>query len=123
MTVFAVVIGVLTGIISGFGIGGGSLLVLYLTLFTQASQYTAGGINLLYFIGCAPAALVGHLRNKMVDFKTALWCILSGIATAIPVSLLADGLDTDLLRRLFGILLLYVGIREWRMGGKSATTK
>ncbi|MBQ8683266.1 MAG: TSUP family transporter [Clostridia bacterium] len=110
----AVLVGIATGIISGFGIGGGSLLVLYLTAFAGVSQYTAGGINLLYFIGCAPAALIGHIRNRAIDWKSALWCAGAGVLVAIPVSLLAADLDTNLLRRLFGIGLLYIGIKELR---------
>ena len=109
-------IGIVTGIISGFGIGGGSLLVLYMTAILGVSQYTAGGINLLYFIGCAPAALIGHFRQRLIELHTALWCMIGGIATAIPTSLLAGDMDTDLLRRLFGVVLIYVAIREWRSG-------
>lgn len=110
----AVCVGIATGIISGFGIGGGSILVLYLTAVLDVSPYTAGGINLLYFIGCAPAALIGHWRQKNVDIRSAIWCTLGGLATAIPVSLAADQLDTDWLRRIFGILLICISIREWR---------
>ncbi len=109
-----ILVGVATGIISGFGIGGGSLLVLYLTAFAGVSQYTAGGVNLLYFIGCAPAALPGHIRNRAIEWKAVLWCGIAGVATAIPTSLLAAGLDTDLLRRLFGVVLLYIGVKELR---------
>ncbi len=112
MTVIHFLIGLATGIISGFGIGGGSLLVLYLTAFAGVAQQEAGGINLLYFIGCAPAALVGHIRHKAVDWKAVLWCVVAGVATVIPTALLTAGMDTDLLRRLFGGLLLYVGVRE-----------
>ena len=106
------IIGLATGIISGFGIGGGSLLVLYLTAFAGVAQQEAGGINLLYFIGCAPAALIGHIRHKAVEWKATLWCVVAGMVAVIPTSLLADGIDTHLLRRLFGGVLLYVGIRE-----------
>ena len=112
--IFALIIGTLTGIISGFGIGGGSLLVLYLTVFASVAQYTAGGINLLYFIGCAPAALLGHIRQKNIEWHAVLWCSLSGIVVVIPSALLAAGMNTDLLRRLFGILLLYIGVKELR---------
>lgn len=105
-------IGIATGIISGFGIGGGSLLVLYLTVFAGVSQYTAGGINLLYFIGCAPAALIGHIRQKNIVWKAVLWCSLAGVAVAIPVSFLAATINTALLHRLFGIVLLYIGVKE-----------
>lgn len=112
VTVVHFIIGAATGIISGFGIGGGSLLVLYLTTITGMPQYAAGGINLLYFIGCAPTALIGHIKNKLVVWRTAVWCALSGIFIAIPVALLADDFDGGWLRRLFGILLLYIGFKE-----------
>lgn len=108
----------MTGILSGFGIGGGSLLVLYLTAIADVPQYLAGGINLLYFIGCAPIALIGHIRRKLVQWKTALWCAAAGVAVAIPTSLLTNDLNSDWLRRLFGILLMYIGVKELRAGKK-----
>lgn len=114
MNWLALIIGTLTGIISGFGIGGGSLLVLYLTAFAGMAQYTAGGINLLYFIGCAPAALIGHIRQKTVIWQAVVWCGVAGAVAAIPTSLIASGIDTDLLRRLFGVVLLYIGVKELR---------
>ena len=119
MRILDIVIGIATGIISGFGIGGGSLLVLYLTAVTDISQYTAGGINLIYFISCAPIALIGHAKNKMVEWRTVLWCAAAGIIVAILTSLLADNLNSDWLRRLFGLMLVYIGIKELRMGKKT----
>ena len=91
---FSLLIGVATGVISGFGIGGGSLLVLYLTAFAGVAQHTAGGMNLLYFIGCAPASLIGHIRQRNIDVRIALLCGAAGIAAAIPAALLAARLDT-----------------------------
>ncbi len=118
MMVIAFIIGVLTGIISGFGIGGGSLLVLYLTAVMGTQQYQAGGINLLYFIGCAPTALVGHFKNKLIEIKTAIWCVIGGVGVAIPTALLTGKIETHLLRRMFGILVIYVAVREWRYSNK-----
>ena len=118
MMILNFIIGVATGIIRGFGIGGGSLLVLYLTAVNGMAQYTAGGINLLYFIGCAPAALIGHIKSKLVKWRVVLWCALAGVAVAIPASLLVRNFNSDWLRRLFGLMLLYVGIRELRAGKK-----
>ena len=112
MNMWDVVIGVATGIISGFGIGGGSLLVLYLTAILGVAQSEARGINLLYFAACAPTALVGHIKNRYVQWRAMAYCTIAGISTAIPVSLLANNINNDWLRRLFGILLLYVGIKE-----------
>ena len=118
MNIINFFIGIITGVISGFGIGGGSLLVLYLTAVMGIAQNTAGGINLLYFIGCAPIALLGHTKNKLVEWKTVLWCTITGITTAIITSLLTVNMDSDLLRRLFGLLLLYIAIKEWRTSNR-----
>ena len=116
MTILHVFIGLATGILSGFGIGGGSLLVLYLTVFVGVAQQQAGGVNLLYFIGCAPAALIGHIRHKAVEWKAVVWCVIAGVAAAIPTTLLTTEMDTILLRRLFGGLLIFVALREWKAG-------
>ncbi len=112
MTVVAILVGLITGIISGFGIGGGSLLILYLTAVMGTEQYAASGINLLYFLFCAPAALISHIRHKRVEGQAVLWCALAGIVTSAAAAFFASLIDTQLLRRLFGILLLYIGVRE-----------
>ena len=110
--VIAAVVGILTGIISGFGIGGGSLLILYLTAVAGIDQYSAGGINLLYFLCCAPAALISHIRHRRVEWQAVLWCSLAGAITSAVAAYFASGINTDWLRRLFGVVLLYIGIRE-----------
>ncbi len=106
------VIGLATGVLSGFGIGGGSLLILYLTIFAGTPQFAAAGINLMYFLFCAPSALISHCKNKMIEWKTALICICAGIPSSIAASLLAAYIDVNLLRRIFGVFLLCIGIKE-----------
>lgn len=105
-------VGLATGVLSGFGIGGGSLLILWLTGVVGIPQFAAGGINLLYFICCAPAALVSHIKNKLIVKRAAIWCTVAGIPTSIAAAFLAAWVDTNWLRRGFGVLLLYIGIRE-----------
>lgn len=107
-----VLIGFLTGIVSGFGVGGGSLLVLYLTVFGGVDQYTAGGVNLFYFTGCAPAALVSHIRNKRIVWRAVWLCLVTGIPLSVLAALLSSHLDVSLLRKGFGFVLLYIGIKE-----------
>ena len=108
----AAVAGLLTGVLSGFGVGGGSLLLLYLTLCAGLGQYEAGGINLLYFLACAPAALYAHVKNGLVDRRAVIWCAAAGVPTSAAAAVFAAGLDTDWLRRAFGVFLLYVGAKE-----------
>ncbi len=107
-----VIVGFLTGIISGFGVGGGSLLVLYLTMFGGVDQYTAGGVNLLYFTGCAPAALVSHIRNKRIVWRAVWLCLLAGIPLSVLAAIFSSHLEVSLLRKGFGLVLLYIGIKE-----------
>lgn len=113
-TFIAVAVGLMTGIISGFGIGGGSLLIVYLTTFAAVNQYQAGGINLLYFLCCAPTALIFHIRHRRVEWKAVLWCTLTGVLVSAVAAFVAGEFSVDLLRRLFGLLLLYIGVRELR---------
>ena len=108
----ALVIGLLTGILSGFGIGGGTILMIYLTAFAAFPQKVAQGVNLLYFIPTAIAALILHSKHHQLEWKAVLPAALCGCATAAGFSLLAMGMDLQLLRRLFGIFLLFTGISE-----------
>ena len=94
----AFVVGLLTGVLSGCGIGGGSLLLLWLTLVQDMPQFTAGGINLLYFLACAPAALVSHLKNRLIDRGAVKFCVPFGAMTSLLASFAAAGTDTSLLR-------------------------
>lgn len=105
-------VGLATGVLSGCGVGGGSLLMLYLTLLGGMGQYQAAGINLVYFLACAPAALVGHAKNGLVDRRAALWCALAGLPASALAALVAARLDVGLLRRAFGVFLLVIGAKE-----------
>lgn len=110
--------GAAAGLLSGLGVGGGSLLLLFLTGYAGMSQQQAQGINLLYFIPSAAAALVSHIKNRCVVPQALLPAILSGGVCTILSAALAVRLDTELLHRCFGAFLLAVGTRELlRKGG------
>ena len=118
---WALLAGTAAGVLSGFGVGGGTLLLLHLTTFAGVEQHLAQGINLLYFLPAAAAALPSHIKNGYVDRSAALPAILTGLATAGLCAWAASGLDTGLLRRCFGGFLLVVGLRElFRKGSPTA---
>ena len=117
---FALVIGLLTGILSGFGIGGGTILMIYLTAFAAFPQKIAQGINLLYFIPTAAAALILHSKHHQLKWSAVLPAALCGCATAAGFSFLAMGMNLTLLRRLFGVFLLFTGISELKKKPKNA---
>lgn len=104
--------GTATGILSAFGIGGGSLLLIYLTAFAGVPQHQAQGINLLYFLPAAAAALPSHRKNGLLDKQTILPAVIAGLAAAALTAWVSNGLDTHLLQKLFGLFLLCIGLRE-----------
>lgn len=104
--------GLLTGILSGFGVGGGTLLLIYMTVFAGLDQDLAQGINLLYFLPAALTALPHHRRNGYLKPAAAKPAILGGIIATALASWLATGLDVALLRKCFGVFLLGVGLHE-----------
>lgn len=105
-------VGTATGILSAFGIGGGSLLLIYLTAFASLDQHQAQGINLLYFLPAAAAALPAHHKNGLLEKKTIFPAVLAGLAAAGLAALISTRLDTGLLRKLFGLFLLYIGLTQ-----------
>ena len=104
--------GAVTGVLSGFGVGGGTLLLIYMTAFAGVEQHLAQGINLLYFLPTAATALPAHIKNGYVDKKTAMPAILAGLAGTAAAAWVATTLDVHLLRRFFGAFLIYIGVRE-----------
>ena len=114
MTALAVLAGALCGILSGFGIGGGSLLMIYLTALQHVPQQTAQAINLLFFLPTAAASLIFHIRGKQVAWQAAVPAALCGIVTAALGAWLAAVLEPQLLRKIFGGFLLVVGVSELR---------
>ena len=101
-----------TGVLSGWGIGGGSLLMVYLTAVKNIPQLTAAGINLLYFLPAAAGSLFWHVKNKKVD-GDAFWpAVAAGLIGGGVCAWLAHSTDTGLVRKLFGVLLCYIGVSE-----------
>ena len=108
----AALAGALTGILSGFGVGGGTLLLIYMTAFAGLPQHLAQGINLLYFLPTAATALPSHQKNGFIQWSTAVPAILSGLASTALSAWLATALDVALLRKCFGVFLIYIGLQE-----------
>lgn len=107
-----VAVGILLGFLSGLGIGGGSLLLLWLTLVVGMDPFTARVSNLLFFL---PAALVSccfRWKNGTLELRRILPAIFTGCLGAAFGTWIAGILDTRILQKGFGLLLMVTGIRE-----------
>lgn len=105
-------IGLVSGIVSGMGIGGGAILIPALVIFIKPEQHIAQSVNLLFFIPTAVAALIIHIKNKHIDFKMAFPIIITGLFGAYLGSRFAVSLPGNILRKCFGIFLLLMGFYE-----------
>ncbi len=104
-----IIIGIAGGLLGGMGMGGGTLLIPFLTLFTGTEQHLAQSINLLAFIPMSLFALIIHIKNKLVDFKY-LWLIsLPAVAAGIAASFLTKIVNGKALSKYFGIFLMVLG--------------
>lgn len=102
----------LTGIFASMGLGGGMVLIVYLTVFPGFSQLLAQGINLVFFIPIAIISLVLHTKNKLVEWKKAVPAVLWGTAAVIISAWLANRIEQSLLSKAFGIFLILMGLKE-----------
>ena len=108
----ALLAGAAAGVLSGFGVGGGTLLLIYMTAFAGVDQHLAQGINLLYFLPTAATALPAHFKNGFVDKKTGGPALLAGLAGTAAGGWAGPALDVGPLRPGFGGFLIVIGLRE-----------
>lgn len=108
----AILAGLVLGFLAGLGIGGGSLLMLWLTLVLDMSYPSARAINLLFFLAAAGGVSLFRLKKGNLNIKSALPAIISGCILAALSAWIGKNLELNWIRKCFGILLLITGVRE-----------
>lgn len=106
------IIGLTAGIISGMGIGGGTILIPALDIFFNIEQQIAQSINLIYFIPTAICAVIIHIKNKNIEKKFFWKIIFTAIVGSFLGSLIAIKIKATVLKKIFGLFLLVIGIIE-----------
>lgn len=104
--------GILSGSVSGLGMGGGTILILILSNFLNVEHHIAQATNLVFFIPTAISATIINFRQKLIDIKLGLFIILSGSIGAIIGSEIAVNLNSNNLKKYFGIFLLLISANE-----------
>lgn len=118
-----IVIGFLTGVLASMGLGGGFILVVWLTLFMNVEQRAAQGVNLLFFLPIALISLVIHVKNGLVNKELVKKLALGGVAGAVIGTFAAQHMGNDFLRMLFALFLLGFGLRELCSGSTISERK
>ena len=100
------------GVFSSMGMGGGGIMIIYFGLFTSIPQVTAQGINVLFFIPIAALSVIIYHIKGLIDWNTALPFAALGIISSFAGSYLANVIDGKLLSKIFGVLILIMGVRQ-----------
>ncbi len=112
MTLPMIISSFFSGILGSMGLGGGTVLVVYLTYFRHISQLKAQGINLVCFIPIAIFSIIVYSRQKLTDKKVIFPLIIYGISGAATGYLLLGMLPEGMLGRLFGGFLIALSVKE-----------
>ena len=110
--ILASVVGFASGILASMGMGGGFVLVVYLAIFSNLVQKGAQGINLLFFIPITVLAVYMHIKNKLIDIKTAVICSVIGIPAVVAGFYLAQSIDNSWLRKGFAVFIIIAGLKD-----------
>lgn len=104
--------GLLAGIAGAMGLGGGSVLLIYLTVFAGVEQLQAQGLNLWFFLPTAAIAVAIYAKRGIIRWKSILPMMVAGIVMTLLASLLLQHISPDWIRKIFGGLLLVYGLLQ-----------
>ena len=107
-----IIAGFLAGVFGAMGLGGGSVLMLYLTVICGEEQLKAQGINLMFFIPIALLAVIIFIIKKQISYKRLLPIIIGGVFGVVGGWYLSGVLGSRFISKIFGIFLLFLGMKE-----------
>lgn len=107
-----ILIGILSGIVTSMGMGGGTILILLLTIFFNSDQKSAQGFNLLFFIPTAIMSIIIYIKQKQIKIKLASIIAFFGIIGAILGWWISSKIQTETLKKFFAIFLIIIAIYE-----------
>lgn len=109
-----IIVGAGLGMLSGLGVGGGSLLLLWLTMVAGLPHEEARVMNLMFFLPCALAATLFRWKTARPDLKIMGFAVIAALAGAVWGNVLGPGLDREILKKAFGAMFVISGVRELR---------
>ncbi len=109
---FIVVLGFGAGILTGImGVGGGVVMVPMMVLLLGVSQHLAQGISMLVIIPTVMVAILKLRNSNLFEYRTALLLAAGSIVGSLLSSNVVQLIDGVILKRIFGVLVVYSSIR------------
>lgn len=107
-----VIFGIISGIVTGLGMGGGTILILLLSLFMNLEQHIAQATNLVFFVPTALSAIIINAKQKNIDYKLAGIVIVFGIIGAVIGAIISESISSYNLRKYFAIFIMIIAFYE-----------
>lgn len=107
-----IIIGLASGIIGGLGMGGGTVLILLLSMISNIEQHIAQGTNVIFFVPTAIAAIFIFIKNKNIKFKVGIPICLWGLLGAFIGASISSKMEVGILRKCFGVFLIIIAIYQ-----------
>lgn len=107
-----ILMGIIAGVVSGLGMGGGTILILLLSMFLSIEQHIAQSTNVIFFVPTALAAIFIFVKNKKINYKVGVTICIGGILGSILGASFAINMNVGTLKKYFGIFLIIIGIYQ-----------
>lgn len=107
--VWFLLIAVVSGVLAGMGMGGGTLLIPALTIIMDVEQEIAQSVNLLAFVPCAVICIIIYSKNKLIDFKVGISAVVPSLIVAVIAVLVAVKIESKILKMIFGAFIALLG--------------
>ena len=107
-----IIAGIVSGVVSGAGMGGGTILILILSNFMGVDQHLAQAANLIFFIPTSIVAIIINFKQKLIDYKLGIIIGIVGSIGAFIRAKLALNINSNDLKKYFGIFLLLIAFYE-----------
>ncbi|MBO5927089.1 MAG: sulfite exporter TauE/SafE family protein [Clostridia bacterium] len=105
--------GLISGVLGGMGMGGGTVLIPILTIFLKVEQHLAQAVNLVSFVPMALVTLIFHIKNKLVEKKGILFIIIPAVVFSVVGSIVSVKIKGQNLSRFFGGFLLILSVIQF----------
>ena len=105
-------IGLIAGVIGSLGMGGGTVLILLLSVYSGIEQHIAQGTNVIFFAPMAITAIIMFIKQKRINFKIAIPICIWGLIGAIIGANISSKMNVGVLRKFFGGFLILIAIYQ-----------
>jgi hypothetical protein len=107
-----IIIGFLSGLLGGMGMGGGTILIPALSIFAGVEQHAAQATNLIAFVPMAIFSLAEHRKKGLLRTDGLSVIVIAAVVSSVAFGFVSTIISEKLLKKLFGAFLIALAIKQ-----------